>query len=385
MANSSYRSYLHFVALGLVLMACKPVGLSGSKRRIAVGPKGNRVVILGGSARAPSASTHLSDRPVPSNQESGDQEASLPLSSSLVDADAAAYESVPLDEETKELLNIPAFERNLAGLSRKSRKRCARYVRYSLEKLFGANIGGQGDAYEYNAAVLNKFASKKGLLYEDFSSEQTPPFQDFDVRVSQPKKGGSTWGHIEIFYEGRWYSDFKQSRSLWDNDEDGSYYSSMKIYRLGKASPVSLMMENLEILASWIVPSAFAETVHKEEAPLRSVAAEARDQAGVEWKVEKIVAGEVPEFELYRSAAGKKTLVSRSAESFFLLLGEAASAVPATELANDFIQKWVARDGREAVQKRISKFTGLVEIQRDAYVRSGFELPVNYNLITPKK
>jgi|GEM_PF-4898719 len=384
MANSSYRAYLQFVALGLIFAACEPIGVSGSSKAHRGGnfKTGSHFIPPQRNARAPAAESHQAPL---SKQEAGDEDPATQSRSSAPEAEASSYESVPLDAETTELLNVAAFERSLNNLPSRSRSKCALYVRYGLEKLFGAKIGGQGDAYQYNVATLNKFASKKGLRYQDFSGGQTPPFQDFDVRVSQPKRGGSRWGHIEMFYKGRWYSDFKQRRSLWDNDEDGSYYSSMKIYRLGKPATLSLLIEHIEMIADWIVPSAFAEPSHPEEAPVRSVAAEARDKAGVEWKIEKIVAGEVPKFELYRSTAGKKILVSTDEESFFLLLNAAASSVPVDSLADNFIKKWIARDGKDAAQKRVSKFTGLLEVQRDAYVRAGFELPVNYNLIMPKK
>jgi hypothetical protein len=301
------------------------------------------------------------------------------------EADAATFETLPLSENTKSLLNTEAFEAHLAGLSKTSQSDCALLVRKGLEKLFGAFIGGQGHAYQFNVATLNKFASKKGLAYTTFSSDQTPPFQDYDVQVSQPKRGRSTYGHIEIFYKGRWYSDFPQNNSLWYSSPER--YSTMKIYRLSEAGGIAMFLRRgFEIASAWIIPTAnAAEGDSKKIKASRSEVANAQDKAGASWKVIEDVRGEVPTYLLYREKAGKSELVVSDSEAFFFLLYKAPELAPINDLADRFVDRWVKQDGKDSVQNKISQIRGLIEIQRDAYVRAGFELPTRYNLLVPNK
>jgi hypothetical protein len=361
---------------GLLLGACKPTGLSSSRGAPVWNPKGGLSFPNAKRDSTPAQAGHAQGG-------SGSSESFRAPSTS--NTDATTYESTPLSENTKGLLNTQAFNNHLAGLSESSQSDCALRVREGLEKLFGAPIGGQGHAYEYNAETLNKFASRKGLAYNNFSPDHTPPFQDYDVRVLQPTPGGSEYGHIEIFYQGRWYSDFPQNSSLWDSSR--GRYSTMKIYRLAEAGGIAMFLRRgLEIAGAWLIPSAnAAEGDSKKIKTRRSEVALAPDKVGSKWKIIEDVRGEVPSYLLYREKAGKSELVTSDSEAFFFLLNKASELAPVSELADDFVSRWIKRDGKDSVQKQVSQITGLIEIQRDAYVRAGLELPTRYNLLVPNK
>lgn len=376
MAKSAFRISMLLGVSGLFLGACKPTGLSSSRGAPVWSPKGGLSFPNAKRDPAPAPAGHA---------QGGGGSSETFRAPSASDADATTYESTPLSENTKGLLNTQAFNTHLAGLAETSQSDCALRVREGLEKLFGAPIGGQGDAYEYDAETLTKFASRKGLAYNNFSPDHTPPFQDYDVRVLQPTPGGSEFGHIEIFYQGRWYSDFPQNASLWDSSR--GRYSTMKIYRLAEAGGVAMFLRRgLELAGAWLIPSAqAAEGDSKKVKARRSETAAARDKAGAAWKVVEDVRGEVPSYLLYREKAGKSELVTSDSEAFFFLLNKASELAPVSELADDFMNRWIKRDGKDSVQKQVRQITGLIEVQRDAYARAGLELPTRYNLLVPNK
>ncbi|MEO5666793.1 MAG: hypothetical protein ABIR96_01905 [Bdellovibrionota bacterium] len=379
MAINSLSSFFGFLAFGLLVGGCEPVGISKSSVRQSPSRHSGGVTPVegGGSSRSSPTSSHGGGRTRSSQEPEGiaPQEAQ----------DGGTYESIPIDDRTKAKLDIAGFERGLAKLSEHSGGQCAEGTRKSLENLFDNHIGGQGHADQWSVTSLNNFAEKKGLHYSEVPPN-TAAFQDFDVRMMQPNKAvqGSVHGHVEIFYKGRWYSDFKETQSQWDANR--TRYRDMTIFRLGDGSGIAMYLRRgFENFAALLLPSAWAE--EKKSKPAESsldLIATTQDKAGTTWKVAAPKNTDAMTYMLYRNKPQHEVVASDS-EGFFLLLNKAPGAAPVAALGDDFMRRWVVRDGKASVQKQILEITGLIEVQRDAYVRNGFELPKKYSLIIPKK
>lgn len=116
---------------------------------------------------------------------------------------------------------------------------CAKGVRQSLNALFGKDSTyGETDpgtnALDYNEKVLEKWQTPTHK-YKKVNTFKGP--QDFDIRVLQPSphcqnKMVRKYGHIEFFYKGKWYSDFQQSGSSWNNGS--GCYRGHDVFRLSK-------------------------------------------------------------------------------------------------------------------------------------------------------
>ncbi|MGD9896548.1 MAG: hypothetical protein AB7T14_05685 [Candidatus Methylacidiphilaceae bacterium] len=102
--------------------------------------------------------------------------------------------------------NPKAFERALPR-HRHSQGMCARAVRVAVEELTGKKLDRRDYAKEYGEPLL-----KTGCYVR--SSANVRP-KDYDIRILHPRKR-SHYGHIEVFYRGVWYSDFRQPGSLWN-------------------------------------------------------------------------------------------------------------------------------------------------------------------------
>ncbi len=101
--------------------------------------------------------------------------------------------------------NAKAFERALPS-HRHSHGMCARAVRVAVEELTGRKLERRDYAKEYGDPLL------KTGCYVRTSANVMP--RNYDVRILLPRRQNH-YGHIEIFYRGRWYSDFRQPASLW--------------------------------------------------------------------------------------------------------------------------------------------------------------------------
>ena len=364
MTRTSFGPSLGLLICCILVGGCKPTGTSSRAREVAA----SAYIDEG----APSSSSH---------QGAASASGNLSVEMPTTQHDGGSYESIPLSDNIKPLLDIASFEAHVQGLADTSGGDCALGVREGLEKLFGNPIGGQGDAWQYNKDVLDKFASKKGLYYADVDRNSTPPFQDFDVQVLQPTEGGSEFGHVEVFYKGRWYSDFKQDMSLADSSRQN--YSTIQVFRLSGGLGVAMFIRReMLTLINWLIPSASADSKKsKSKAPVRrKTLAEISDKTLKSWRVVESWNGEIPTYLLYRQAKTTE-LVATNSEGFFLLLNAAPDASPVESLADDFLKRRSEQHGRATLQAEILDTKGLLEIQRDAYVRAGYELPKKYNLI----
>ncbi len=119
-------------------------------------------------------------------------------------------------------MNLAAFERRLADLPEQSQNMCAQGVRKSLLALFGSNPPKMGDgdypdAHQYNEHFMRNWRTgSPSQCYRKAGAGGGKP-KDLDIRVLHSGQGAGAigkYGHIEIFYKGRWYSDFNQGGSL---------------------------------------------------------------------------------------------------------------------------------------------------------------------------
>ena len=109
------------------------------------------------------------------------------------------------------------------SLGNRSMSQCGRYRR----QVVGAITG---DPY-FNRQIGGHASS--GGTYLVNSGRFTPRvnngiYNNGDTRIYQGGRNG--YGHRETYYNGNWYSDFKQSGPL--TSKVGSYYSSATLYRI---------------------------------------------------------------------------------------------------------------------------------------------------------
>ncbi|WP_048810311.1 hypothetical protein [Candidatus Methylacidiphilum infernorum] len=119
------------------------------------------------------------------------------------------------------LINKKEFEAALPKKKKCSRGLCARVVRTCIEKLIGRPLERRDYAKEYGEVLV------KTGFYREVPAHLQP--RDFDVHILYPRKR-SHYGHMEIFYKGRWYSDFYQPASLWQLWP--KEYHRIRLYRL---------------------------------------------------------------------------------------------------------------------------------------------------------
>ncbi len=137
----------------------------------------------------------------------------------LVSKEAGAMGQAPGDIPG---LNIQAFESYLRSLPGESRAQCAKGVRLAMSALFGTQPprrpdGDFPDAHEYSAHYLRNWrVDEPSLCYRRATLSGGTP-KNFDIRVIDNEQGSGplyTYGHIELHYKGKWYSDHRQKGSI---------------------------------------------------------------------------------------------------------------------------------------------------------------------------
>ena len=145
---------------------------------------------------------------------------------------------------SKVTLNVQKFAANLTSfpVTPPSHPLCAKGVRTSLNFLFGKSEGHGEDltrkfgrpAKEFNEKIFQQWRTATSCFKN--VQDNNKDFHDFDIRVIQPKNKTFA-GHIEIYYKGIWYSDYKQSGTYWKTQYDektwkSETWESCKLYRL---------------------------------------------------------------------------------------------------------------------------------------------------------
>ena len=101
-----------------------------------------------------------------------------------------------------------------------------------------------------------------------------------------------------------------------------------------------------------------------------------------EWKVKQIYANQGSKFFLFNlnPVTKKEVQISENSNSIFSLLHQIKDKELQHSLAKNSLDKWIAKDGREKVQKFILDFDALTALQRDLYIAAGFKLPAKYSI-----
>lgn len=165
---------------------------------------------------------------------------------------ASAYERSDSDDSQDSIapsagLKELSVKTRLDFMSTQGQNSCAKGVRQTLNSLFGkpADYGdstyknGVASAKQYDERVLSQWETAESKYKKVSSLDVNGSFKNYDIRVLQPTgtcqyDAVNKHGHIEFFYNGQWYSDYKQNGSSYDNDKLRSprCYASQSVYRL---------------------------------------------------------------------------------------------------------------------------------------------------------
>jgi hypothetical protein len=295
-------------------------------------------------------------------------------------------------DTVSEGLNIAAFEQRLKSLPSTGAGFCAKGVRLSLNALFGGGPANGPNAKDYNEKVLRNWRTADSCYQEVPNVKRV--HQDFDIRVLQPGKGSSNiYGHIEIFYQGSWYSDFNQKKSLF-----GRNYSSYSTYRLGRCAE-SIAHEPrsrggrraaLYVLA-WALnlvtteASAFerlgergdsSPSADSKSAPSSDIHSVSVRVAGVVWRLVDRTLNQGTVYVLEKGVGKSRREVARDTNSAFVLLEGQRKVIGAAapKLADAYVRDWIRSDGKAAVQEVVSQLESVTALERDAYAKNGLKL-----------
>jgi hypothetical protein len=289
--------------------------------------------------------------------------------------------SVPLsDLPVAKELKEEEFRQFIADRSERSSGYCAKHVRMALNKLFGRGPAGGPSALKYDEQVLSQWQTETSKYKE---VEDNGQFQDFDVRVLQPSSSGNPHGHIEIFYQGQWYSDFKQGGSLFDYNS--GRYQSAKTYRLSPKTSASIIIKKLKMIAALIMPKAFAQEPAQNKKAIQPdrvvIIARANDVEGNEWQVANEDVGDYSFPVLYKLVKGKRTKIDEDGKSPYLLLNKLKDKKLAQNLAENLVNQWIKEQGRDHVQKIIKQRRNFFELEIQALKKLGLTPPSDYKIL----
>jgi hypothetical protein len=289
-------------------------------------------------------------------------------------------------------LNIAAFERRLKSLPSQGAGYCAKGVRISLNALFGGGPSNGLNAKDYNERFLRNWRTK------DSCYQRVPNVvratQDFDIRVLQPGRGSSEYGHIEIFYRGRWYSDFEQRSSLF-----GRNYSSYATYRLapctrsaaleprqrgGRRAALRALAWMLNLVSTEAVASErmgekgdSSKSVDSKPSPSRDIHSVSVRESGTVWRLVDRSLNQGTVYVLQKGVGTARREVARDTNSAFFLLESQRKVLGAAapKLADAYVRDWIRSDGKAAVQQIVSQLESVTALERDAYLKNGLKLP----------
>jgi hypothetical protein len=297
-------------------------------------------------------------------------------------SEAGRYKTLyPPPELTREL-NIEAFERAKGRSSYGKPGYCAAGVRETLNALFGKNVPNGPNAKDYNEKILAQWRTSNACYKPAYDSGTA--FQNFDIRVLKPKNSRE-YGHIEIFYEGKWYSDFIQDASLWSGSN--GKYKAKSLYRLSHCAPRAQFRELIHWIASCLLSSAHAQNMAwasaKPSTRPAKLLAEARDSNNVKWLIKDVAIGEGSKYVLYKVQVNGEVAVLENLNSIYSLIHSIEDKKLQIALAKNSLNKWIDSDGKEEVQKYILNSEAFTDIQREVYVEAGFKLPKDYIIYKP--
>ncbi len=281
-------------------------------------------------------------------------------------------------------LNVLAFEKRLASLPEQGSGYCARGVRQSLNALFGQGPANGPNAKDYSEKYLSHWRTKDSCFKQQSGSLQPP--KDFDIKVMPPSRGNSNaYGHIEIFYKGRWYSDFQQKSSLY-----GRHYSNPRTYRLNSCSdqkahlhPRSLRDQVIfaavnftsKALSYLIEDARASEGPDSKPQPPHELSRVSIKQGAVDWRLIDRTRNQGTVFILEKVAEGKTQQVDSDTNSAFVLLekNQRKLGAVAKKLAAAYVADWIAQEGKSSVQAIVDEQFEITPLQREAYLKNGLK------------
>jgi len=251
-----------------------------------------------------------------------------------------------------------------------SRRRCAEGVRNILNNVFNKNISSGPPAKRYDQNFLSNWRNGNSCFKP---SQDTGVFKNYDIRVLQPKNPREA-GHIEIYIDGNWYSDFKQRISLWNGGN--SKYSKKTLYRYSNCSTALLEKSILNLFAQILLTDAQAEEVEikDDKTPFPShteLLAQSKN-----WTIKEIYQDQGTDFVLFKD--DKK--ISLDSNSLYSLIYDIKDKNLQISLAEDALTKWITKVGRKEVQRVILEFDSFTELQKLTYTKAGFKLPKKFTI-----
>jgi hypothetical protein len=277
--------------------------------------------------------------------------------------------------------NVNGFRNRVTNLPTRSSGKCAAGVRQSLNKLFNKNIGSGPDAKKYGPVALGQWTKGSGSCFAE-TKDTGVPFADYDIRVMTPKNKSEA-GHIEIYFEGTWYSDFKQRISLWNGGD--SKYSSRKLYRYSDCRNANIKMNMLDLLSSAFISEACAADVPDKKVVDENTPFPAKEvllAESSEWVIKDVYLNQGSDYVLFRKdmKTKKEVMVSKDSNSIHSLIHSITNKDLQTKLTIDALKKWIQKEGKEEVQKRILELEAMTNLQKEIYLKEGFKLPTKFTI-----
>lgn len=300
----------------------------------------------------------------------------------FADDGTSPYKTRPAPSSATANLNIKAFQKRLKNMKSKSGKYYAAGVRESLNALMPKNMGGGPNAKEWNTGTLNRWAPP---CYSQ-THDSNPEYQNFDVKVLPPTaNGGSVHGHVEMFYNGVWYSDFRQTRS---GSANIKRYKPGRVYRMqascNKSASSQIDKDVWTSLWDLVMNSAVAKSNKTSEdmipSPKKILLKLVIKLGNTDWELVEFSKNQGYGYELHRIQKGARLLVGQDGLSAFSLLDQFSSnkSIPSREIAKAFFADWVKSAGKKEVQEAILGAREMTMLQKDTYVDAGFKLPAEY-------
>jgi hypothetical protein len=289
-------------------------------------------------------------------------------------------------------LNVEAFKQKLGALPLSGDGMCAQGVRLALNELFPKDMGQGPNAKDWTLDTVNRWAPP---CFNE-TSESSPEYQNFDVKILQPN--GPGYGHAEVYFDGKWYSDFQQSASLASNSSaynvaqtkifrvgSGTCSSTASIFDLRSFGHALVSSRVLDFVSKLFVTPAWAKASSPDELRVprkENVVAEVLEN-GTRWLVIEASENQGLKYELYSVDSNKKTLfwVEDQISAFYLFENMSAQhEVPTSKLVQAFMDVWIQKSGEKAVQKLILHTRIMTPLQKQAFQRLGFKLADRYTI-----
>ena len=289
-------------------------------------------------------------------------------------------------------LNVEAFKEKITSMPQSGDGMCAQGVRLALNELFPKDMGGGPNAKDWTIDTVNRWAPP---CFSE-TGESSPLYQNFDVKILQPN--GPGYGHAEVYFEGKWYSDFQQTASLASNSAaynvaetkifrvgSETCSSTAKIFNLRDIGHAFARSNILDFVSKLFVTPAWAKASSPDElrVPRKENVVSEVVENGTRWLLVEASENQGIKYELYSVDSNRKTQfwAEDQISAFYLLENMSAQQeVPTSKLVQTYMDNWIKKSGEKAVQKAIVHTRIMTPMQKQAYQRLGFKLADRYSI-----